>query len=383
MKKMFTLAALTLVALTALAETVNLKITYKGDGISGHTVYVMIGGGVLGSGVTDSNGEVSISVSSLPTKHIDLKGEKKCEGAQKSWEVKGYVTLDGSNFGHLKMEEPIAEMVEASGGFMSESMMVSSYGLVCAGSSGSSSGSSKSDEGSSLFGSDSGDSDEGSSSSSTTAEAPPLMTKEEALAQQKLSLENKIYTLESKMNKKQGKIDSGKFTGDKATDAEWDIKEMEVEKKIAENKLAKVNMQIDKGLLNKAEKNQFKTTEKSLKEELKGIKEERKGGKAADATEAVAPSDAGSSEEAATEVAAEEETEDLNFTEEKMNDMSMGQLKKKKLSLNSKLKSLKVKLKTKKKFMSPNEVTEAEAKVAALEEAIATLEAEIAKREGE
>lgn len=65
-----------LVAFTALAETVKLKITYKGDVISGHTVYVMIGGGVLGSRVTDSNGEVDISVSSLPTKSIDLKGEK-------------------------------------------------------------------------------------------------------------------------------------------------------------------------------------------------------------------------------------------------------------------------------------------------------------------
>lgn len=145
--------------------------------------------------------------------------------------MNGYVTLDGSNYAHLKMEEPIAEMVEASGGFMSESMLVSSYGLVCAGSSSSSSSSSSSDNSGSSPSDD--DNDDAFGSSSSTTPGPELMTKEEALAQQKLGLENKIYSLENKIEKKQGKIDNSKFTGEKATDAEWDIKEMEVEKKIA------------------------------------------------------------------------------------------------------------------------------------------------------
>lgn len=382
MRKFFTLITMSLIALTALAETVKLKITYNGDGISGHTVYVMLGGGVLGSGVTDSGGEVSINVSSLPSKSIDLKGEKKCSGAQKSWEVKGYVTLDGSNYGHLKMEEPIAEMVEASGGFMSESMMVKSYGLVCAGSSESSSSSSSDGDEKSSESSSSSDSDEGSSSSSTMTEAPPLMTKEEALAQQKLMQENKIYSLDNKIAKKQGKIDNGKFSGDKATGAEWDIKEMEVEKKIAQNKLDKVNLQIEKGLLNKAEKNQFKTTEKSLKEELKGIKADRKGGSST--SEKGSNSDAvESGDEESEEAEGTSDADDLEFTIEEMNDMSTGQLKKKKVGLKSKLGKLKVKLKTKKKFMSPNEVTEVEASIAEHEAAIATLDAEIEKRGAE
>ena len=117
------------------------------------------------------------------------------------------------------MEEPIAEMVEASGGFMSEKMMVASYGLVCAGSS----SSSKSN--------DSGSSNSETSSSSTEsssilpkAEAPPLMTKEEALANQKMSFENKIASLDNKMEKKQSKISSGKYEGDKKVEAEQDIK---------------------------------------------------------------------------------------------------------------------------------------------------------------
>lgn len=88
MRRIFTLAVLLVVAITALAETVKLKITYNGNGIEGHTVSVMLGGGVLGSGVTDGNGEVSINVASLPTKSIDLKGEKSCEGAQKAGKLK-------------------------------------------------------------------------------------------------------------------------------------------------------------------------------------------------------------------------------------------------------------------------------------------------------
>jgi len=168
----------------------------------------MIGDAAIGSGTTDSDGNVTISVSSLPSKSINLKGQKTCEGAKKSWGVKGFLRLDGSNYAHLKMEEPIAEMVEASGGFMSEKMMVASYGLVCAGSS--SSSSSKSNDGGS---SDSGSSSSSSESSSIIpkAEAPALMTKEEALANQKMSFENKIASLDNKIEKKQSKISSGKY----------------------------------------------------------------------------------------------------------------------------------------------------------------------------
>ena len=193
MKKIFTLLSALVFATTLFAETVKLKITYNGKGVSGHTVYVMIGGGSLGSGVTDSGGEVSISVGSLPSKSIDLKGEKKCSGAQKSWEVKGYVTLDGSNYAHLKMEEPMKEMADASGGFISEGTLAKSYGLVCAGSSG---------------GDTSSDSSGGSSDSGgvdTKTEAPPLMTREEALANQKTGLENKIANYDFKIQRRKRK----------------------------------------------------------------------------------------------------------------------------------------------------------------------------------
>ncbi|MDB3907670.1 hypothetical protein N9355_09380, partial [Crocinitomicaceae bacterium] len=264
---------LTLIALLltttffAAAEDVKLKITYKGDGLNGHKVSVCLGDAVLGSGTIDSGGEVTISVSSLPTKSIDLKGEKTCDGGRKSWSASGYVTLDGSNYAHVKMEDLVSEMVEASGGMMSESMLVASYGLVC---SGSSSSSKESASGSSSESS-------GSSSSNAQEEEEPTMTRAEMQAQQKKGLQDKIDNLQYKIEKKQSKIDSGKLTGDKKSDGEQSIREWEIEQKIAQNKLDKLELQMEKGMLNKLERNKFKDREAELKAELKEVKAGGKG----------------------------------------------------------------------------------------------------------
>jgi len=167
--KLFSTLALLFISAYTLAETVKLKITHNGKGVDGHTVSVMYGGSVLGSGTTDDGGNVSINVSSLPIKSIDLKGEKTCSNARKSWEVKGYVTLDDNNYAHLKMEEPMTEMAEASGGFMSVSSLANAYGLVCSGSSSSSSDSGNSD---SSIGSSESSSGSGSSAGATDLNLP-------------------------------------------------------------------------------------------------------------------------------------------------------------------------------------------------------------------
>ena len=76
MKTLFTIFAFVFTFSLANAQTVKLKITYKGSGVDGHTVTVYAGSVELGSGETDGSGNVSISVSSLPSKSINLKGEK-------------------------------------------------------------------------------------------------------------------------------------------------------------------------------------------------------------------------------------------------------------------------------------------------------------------
>lgn len=358
--KLILLILTSILSLSILAETVKLKITYNGNGINGHTVYVMLGGSSLGSGVTNSSGEVSINVSSLPSKNIDLKGEKKCEGAQKSWEVKGFVTLDNNNYAHLKMEEPISEMVEASGGFMSESMMVNSYGLVCAGSN--SSPSTSGNGSSSTSTNESSNSETSTTSSSNSSNTTSPMTKEEMLANQKAGYEAKVSNLDRKIEKKQAKIDKGDLDSEKQYDFEYDIKEMQVEKKIAQNNLDRVNTEINNGTLTKAERNRFKEANKELKEELKAIKQERKDG-----IGTTTPPESANEEKSVV-------------TEADLADMSTMQLKRKKLDYKSKLTKLKTKLKTRKKFMSPNEISEVETEITTLEAAVELLNNEITTR---
>lgn len=341
----------------AAAESVKLKITYKGDGLADHTVTVMLGNAALGSGVTDSDGEVTISVSSLPSKSIDLKGEKVCDGARKSWSASGYVTLDGSNYAHLKMEDLVAEMVDASGGMMSEGMLVASYGLVCSGSSTASKSTGESSE---------------NSGSSTTTETP-TMTKEEMQAQQKVGLENKIASIENSIERKQSKIDSGKYTDEKKDDAEQDIRELELEKQITQNKLDKLNMQMQKGMLNKSERNAFKEKEDALKDELKAVKQEGKSGKSATIEES-------EEVESVEGELVEEAVSEYVITEAQLTDMSNNDLKKRKIGLKKDLGQKNLKLKTRKNALSPNELKELEQEIADIEKSIEMIDAELEKR---
>ena len=86
-----------------IAQDVKLKVTYKGQGVSGHTVSAYIQGQKRGSGVTNDAGEVTIHISGLNSLYLDWKGEKRCDNGEKKWEVNGYGKLDENNFFHLKM----------------------------------------------------------------------------------------------------------------------------------------------------------------------------------------------------------------------------------------------------------------------------------------
>ncbi|MEM0998606.1 MAG: hypothetical protein AAGN35_16225 [Bacteroidota bacterium] len=114
---------------TLSAVTVKLKVTYKGAGVANCDVTIKHGDAALGSGRTDSEGKVSISASLLSPR-IDVYGKKVCGGVTKTWDVKGWVTLDDDNSAHLKMEEVVESM---SGSGMPESMLVSAWGLSASG----------------------------------------------------------------------------------------------------------------------------------------------------------------------------------------------------------------------------------------------------------
>ncbi|MCF6366191.1 MAG: hypothetical protein L3J35_08320 [Bacteroidales bacterium] len=348
-KTIFFLFILTM-SLSSFSENISLKITYNGKGVSGHTVTVSIGGNKLGSGITNNNGDVSISVPSLPVKDIDVAGVKECNGGKKSWEVKGFVRLDNNNFAHLKMEIPVKELVEASGGMMSESMIISSYGLICGQNSRPNTNTNSANNNTST----------NSSSSNNNTNNLPIITKEESLANQKIMLENKISGIEARISKKKTKLNSGAFEGGKKNNALYDVKELEIEKLISENKLNKVNQTIADGRLNKAQRNQFKAKDEELKDELKQVKEDRKKG--------------------VSLLSEDDKLDFLKITDEELKEMSTFDLKNKKIRLNTTLSKKKIKLKTKKRFLSPNELKALEEQISTIKESILTINNEIAKR---
>lgn len=328
--------------LQGLSETINLKITYKGSGIKAHTVSAFIGSSFLGSGVTNDNGEVSISVSSLPVKDINLKGEKVCGNAKKSWSIDGYVRLDGNNFFHLKMEEPMKEIIEASGGFMSEKMIAASYGLVCSG--GSSSGSNESTS-------------SGGTDGALSLPTLPVRSKAEILQSDKNVLETKIASIDRKIEKKNKSIRDGDVIGSKKNDALYDVKELKIDKQLVQNDLDKVNLTIANGRLRKDERTMFKDRKAELEENLDSVKSDHKKG--------------------VSLLSASEKDADLVIAKEKMGSMSTLDLKRKKISLKSTLGKKKLKLKAKAKFMSPNDISALEKQISLIETSINAIDEEL------
>lgn len=176
-------------------------------------------------------------------------------------------------------------------------------------------------------------------------------------------LESKIQNIDRKIERKQEKAESDKTDAKDKNDLLYDIKELKIEKKIEQNELEKTNLTIEKGRLNKSDRQRYKDNEDNLKEELKQVKEDKKSGESL--------------------VSEEELAADYEYTKQELADMTTMKLKKEKVSLKSTLSKRKVKLKTKKKFMSPNEVTALEEEISKLEAAIATLQAEIDAKDGD
>jgi hypothetical protein len=115
-KSIFLLSLLCL-AFSVEAETVKLKVTYNGKGVANNDVTIKIGNAALGSGRTDTQGNVSINVSQLPTRSIDVYGSVQTNNGNKNWDVKGWVVLDNNLYSELKFEEIFEEMGMPAGMF--------------------------------------------------------------------------------------------------------------------------------------------------------------------------------------------------------------------------------------------------------------------------
>lgn len=132
MKNSISILLFILFAIVAKAETVKLKITYNDAPVSDCDITIKHGDVELGTGRTNSSGEVSISAKKLISKSIDVYGSKKTASSTKSWSAKGFTVLDDKNYCHLKMDEVVKQMSEMSG--MSEASLASMWGLAASGS---------------------------------------------------------------------------------------------------------------------------------------------------------------------------------------------------------------------------------------------------------
>ena len=87
------------------AQTIKIKVTENGTAMVSHNVKVFQNGAQIGSGLTDNSGNVSIPVSNLYGKNIDVKGKFQSGGTKKEWSIKGKLKLDNSNSIQIKLEE--------------------------------------------------------------------------------------------------------------------------------------------------------------------------------------------------------------------------------------------------------------------------------------
>lgn len=156
----FTLLLLGITWVTASAQsaTVKLKITYNGQGLANNLVTVKYGDNEVGSGTTNSSGDVTIRCSPFLSRSIDLKGENNTADAQRRWSMTGMVELDNNNYAHVKMEEVVALLSQESG--MSESLLAEAWGLTYSTGGGGGGGSSNSGSSSSNSGSNSRNNDD-------------------------------------------------------------------------------------------------------------------------------------------------------------------------------------------------------------------------------
>lgn len=387
---------------------IKLKFTYEGSPLVGYDITTSINNVNIsgGTGKTDSQGVVNLNTEPLPIGDIDVKGEIVCNNSTKKFEASGFVHVSPSNdnYFELKLEKVAKQMAEFSG--MSIDMIMESFGVNCARSGGlsSSSNSSSASNNTNVSNSSSSNNSATSSNSTNTISASEQQKKEhddwsaqnenrreesaakrdefmvnsspeQGYQNQKDMLTNQIYKLDKKISGKESDLNDSKLKTKDKNDLQYDIKEMQVEKAIKQNKLDKVNAIIAKGNkpLNKAEKESYKQKEESLKDELDQVKEDRKKGVSLVSANANT-----------VESTNDEEGVDMKeigaYTEAEVQNMSDVKLKSAKVGVKTKLNKKKVSLKAKAKVMKQDKKAILEKEIELLEKTVGYIEAEIESR---
>lgn len=419
MKKLLALIILTVQVGFVFSQerhTVTLTLKYKNNPLCNYNVTIYNGDVPISTSKSNDKGVATFSNASLLSRSINASGVKTANGSEKKWDVKGFITLDDSWSATLNFEQLIQEMGAP------ESLMAAAWGLTIMDCSG---GSSSSNSGTSSQGTDNQNNgglikkEETSSSTTTQKEEPEEQEKSLAenmadmkaqreqqqadrkamLEQEKAQLTSKVQNLESKIQKRKVERDS-KVNGSKEwSDLAYEVRDLELEKSIAETKLERTTDELAYGNqgLSKAEResyknrlDKFETEQKETRRKQKDdvifgqapvteVKSETKEEKSEVKTE---EKKEGKTEEKKEEKKSNEEEGIKVHTSEELANMSVLNLKKLKLDTNGGISRRNFTLKTKKALLKPDEKTKIEKEILDLENQVKLIEAELLKREG-
>jgi hypothetical protein len=415
-------SAFLLVGLVSFGQSstkVSLKLTYKGAPLCYWDVTLKHGDVEIGKGKTDDKGFVSFGYVRLLSNSVDASGYKKIPNGDKKWDVKGYISLNGSGHADFDFEPLVNE--SGMGG-----MLEAAWGLTlndCSkGSDNGSSGSSGDNMG------QSNNKQEEKSDFDKQFEAQKAQqqadreqaqadwesgkTQAEGLQNSKAMQENKIASANNKIKILNDKLVKTTPGTKEYSELQYEIRETELDRDMAQVKLEKTNRMIAKGNtpLTKAEKEDLSMREDMIKDEMESLKAAKKSGVmygqnavGSAPTETKQPNvttpkeTESKSTEMQKSVNADDDEEDKDDNEEKDEEnedalkitnneelakMSVVGLKKLKLDSNTKLTNRKVALKTKKALMKPEKITQTEMEIIQLEEQLLRIDAELEKRKG-
>ncbi len=393
------------------SKKVSMKLTYKGAPLCYWDVTIKHGDMTLKQGKTDENGFVDFGYVSLYSYAVDAYGYKKTANGEKSWDVKGYITLNEN--GHVDFD--FQQLVEETG---MGSMIESAWGLTLndCGSGGASGGTGTSGTTSSQTTGETENTSTGTETKSTLeqwneesaakeeerkqeqaqrdADWESGKTTAEGYQNQRAMYINQIKNCDAKIVKKTDERNGVKADSKEYSELSYEIKDLEIEKEITQLKLEKVEKEIAKGNvpLEKSEREYYKAKEDDLKEQQRILKEKRDSGVRINENEQEnngAGKEQNGSEENDTKsngteennIEEEEEFEKfVVYTAEEFAAMSTINLQKLKLEYSAKLGKRKTVLKAKGSIMKTEKLALLQDEIYSVEKMIELMDSELAKR---
>jgi hypothetical protein len=129
MKKLLLFMLVVTFSWAAQSQTdVTLNFTLNGTPVCNYEITIKHGDVAIGQATTDARGNASFEGVALLSKSIDIYGVRKTKNGERTFNAKGYVTLDDNNHADIHFEEFIKESAADSG--MPESLFIDAWGLT-------------------------------------------------------------------------------------------------------------------------------------------------------------------------------------------------------------------------------------------------------------